>query len=90
MAMQVEIVLEYQGQEARWIEDVYHHPGGRKWHPKENTPDEDWRLCVFLWEEGNFSCDCNRSEFAQRHGYDWPELECGDTIKLVSMRRIDT
>ena len=36
----------------------------------------------YMFEEGNYSCDCNRSSFLRRDGHDVPELGCGDTIKM--------
>lgn len=41
---------------------------------------------VFLWEEGNFACDCNRSLFLYENG-EAEALPCGDTeIRVVSLR----
>lgn len=39
----------------------------------------------FMFLEGNYSCDCNRSLFIRReYGEDAiPELKCGEEIKLV-------
>ena len=40
---------------------------------------------IFMFEEGNYSCDCNRSLFIQEE-YDEdaiPELDCGDEIELL-------
>jgi hypothetical protein len=38
------------------------------------SPDEDepggW--CLFLWQEGNYSCDCNRAPF-----FTHDDVECG-------------
>ena len=43
----------------------------------------------FLWNDGNYSCDCNRRLFLCRlNGLDDPEDEddpCGHTIKLTSL-----
>ena len=41
---------------------------------------------VFMFKEGNYSCDCNRSLFIQReYGEDTvPELDCGDRITLIN------
>lgn len=40
---------------------------------------------VWMFTEGNYSCDCNRSLFIrQQYGGDAiPELPCGDTIELL-------
>lgn len=36
-----------------------------------------------MFEEGNYSCDCNRSLFLNRkYGAEIPELGCGDTIEM--------
>ena len=40
---------------------------------------------IFMFEYGNYSCDCNRSLFIrEEYGKDAiPELDCGDEIKLL-------
>jgi hypothetical protein len=40
---------------------------------------------IFMFEHGNYSCDCNRSLFIQReYGEDAiPELDCGDEIEMM-------
>ena len=42
--------------------------------------DAEW-----MFTEGNYSCDCNRSLFIRRqHGEDaMPELKCGEQIELI-------
>jgi len=54
-------------------------------NPWESQP---W---IYLWEEGNFSCDCNRSRMSGI-AEDFPEMAtdngafpCGDTIELISV-----
>lgn len=39
---------------------------------------------IFMFEDGNYACDCNRSIFIrQEYGENTiPELDCGDEIKL--------
>lgn len=41
---------------------------------------------LFMFEEGNYSCDCNRSRFLSEK---YPEIvetdNCGDTIEMVSI-----
>lgn len=39
----------------------------------------------WMFTEGNYSCDCNRSLFIRRqHGeHVMPELDCGDEIELI-------
>jgi hypothetical protein len=40
----------------------------------------------FMWLEGNYSCDCNRSSFAQQLGYEVPDMECGDLVACEDFR----
>lgn len=48
----------------------------------EDYLEED---AIWMFTEGNYSCDCNRSMFIrQQFGEDAvPELPCGDTIELL-------
>lgn len=40
----------------------------------------------YIWTDGNYSCDCNRSLFIrQQITLDVPELGCGDTIALIGV-----
>ena len=49
----------------------------------ENYPED---AALFMFEEGNYSCDCNRSIFInEQHGDCIKELECGDTIKMKDL-----
>uniref|UniRef100_A0A6M3LKE5 Uncharacterized protein n=1 Tax=viral metagenome TaxID=1070528 RepID=A0A6M3LKE5_9ZZZZ len=55
--------------------------------------DEDSQCpCTFIWEEGNYSCDCNRKIFfgqAMGEEYDDDETPCGDnaySVKIVSKK----
>lgn len=57
---------------------------------------ENGSPCTYMWEEGNFSCDCNRGIFWWEAGEDEnevePELEelcCGDTKYSVSIATTD-
>lgn len=36
----------------------------------------------FMFFEGNYSCDCNKSLFIQDIDESFPELNCGDEIKI--------
>ncbi len=41
----------------------------------------------FMFFDGNYSCDCNKSLFIQRHcDKDFPEMECGDEIEIKNFR----
>lgn len=40
----------------------------------------------YMWEEGNYGCDCNRSTFIQQQcDPAFPLMECGETIALASL-----
>lgn len=40
----------------------------------------------FMFEHGNYACDCNRSAFIQgKYGDVIPELDCGHTIELTGI-----
>lgn len=58
------------------VEFVIHYDFGYEF-PEEQA--------IFMFEEGNYSCDCNKSLFIQReYGEDViEELHCGDEIELV-------
>lgn len=43
----------------------------------------------FMWEEGNYSCDCNRAIFLSEkypEAFNESERECGDSIDLISFK----
>lgn len=43
-------------------------------------------VAYFQWCENNYSCDCNRSIFLRKKYPNFPELDCGETIKLLSIK----
>ena len=64
-------VFEYQGKQFMLREKFVHE------YPAESAE--------FMFLQGNYSCDCNRSRFIRRQwGEDaMPELDCGCEIKLL-------
>ena len=41
----------------------------------------------YMFEEGNYSCDCNRSLFIAQECDDYfPHMDCGESIELVSLQ----
>lgn len=53
--------------------------------PDGDDYDDPWHV-LFMWTEGNFGCDCNKSLFIQRQcDDDFPDRDCGDDIALVSL-----
>lgn len=77
--MIAEVVLRYQGKEYAYR----HHFAG------DRDGDYPWASVEYMYREGNYSCDCNRSTFIQRDDMgnvpDFPDLDCGDAIALVSL-----
>ena len=56
----------------------------------ENDKYGDDESVSFRWEEGNQSCDCNRSTLIQLQcDPNFPEMECGDSIKLINLTILD-
>jgi hypothetical protein len=48
-------------------------------------PDSECEI-PFIWEDGNYSCDCNRSLFIQRCCDEtFPDFKCGDEIELIGI-----
>jgi len=42
-----------------------------------------------IYEDGNNSCDCNRSLLIRKHcDKNFPIMDCGEKIKLVSIREV--
>lgn len=77
--MKYTITLEYQGKTYSFIDEFNDSPRG--------DPDHN---AVYCYTEGNFGCDCNRSEYIIYYcAPDFPDMECGDTIKLISITRED-
>jgi hypothetical protein len=44
---------------------------------------EDGTPNLYIWEEGNYSCDCNRGIF---FGEDYDDVKCGDGKYLVKIK----
>jgi len=71
-----EVTLRYKGKDYTFL---YYHI-----YKEQNT-----NAVYFNWTEGNFSCDCNRSDFIVQYCCSsFPELECGSTIELVSLKAV--
>ena len=50
--------------------------------------DEDWETDpVYIWSDGNYSCDCNRHNFFNRdglHNENYEDVQCGDGMYRVN------
>lgn len=69
--MQVVVILEHEGK-------------SYELHPDFDY--DEFHHAEFIWEEGNFSCDCNRSIFINEIDNTFPLMDCGDTIKLTELK----
>lgn len=48
---------------------------------------EQWE---YIYREGNYSCDCNKSLFIQQQcDPNFPEMTCGEKIEMVSLEKLD-
>jgi hypothetical protein len=57
---------------------------------KQYEFDMDLPLNEWIWAEGNFSCDCNKSLFINEYcDANFPEMECGNKIKLVLAKELN-
>lgn len=58
--------------------------------PAWDSEEDLIRTMVYMYLEGNYSCDCNRARFlARANGQDEPErVECGETIVLQRLTLI--
>lgn len=74
--MKVKATLFYEGLDYEIERDEYTNPNATDLERRDNIE--------YNWKEGNYSCDCNRSQFIQEEGYDFPTLNCGDAVKMTS------
>ena len=52
---------------------------------EEDTIDADGGI-DYMFKEGNYSCDCNKSSFIQEQcDKSFPDMNCGDKIELVHL-----
>lgn len=50
---------------------------------------DDFSSAEFMFTDGNFGCDCNRSIFIGEHcDENFEPMECGDKIKLIDITEI--
>ena len=56
------------------------------WDKEINGPN------TYIWEEGNWSCDCNRCDFWHQSGgeEEWEESECGFEKFSVNLSNPET
>lgn len=49
-------------------------------------PGESAEVVRFMYEEGNYSCDCSRSGFIRAADPTFPELPCGEAIEMEDFK----
>lgn len=54
------------------------------WPLTAENMEEERHLAYFMFEDGNFSCDCNRSMIL--HDLPFEEAWCGKTIRCLSLK----
>lgn len=57
-------------------------PDGRVVAHESEWDDADRDILVFMFEDGNYACDCNRSTWLCGADVSWP---CGDSIRVLSL-----
>lgn len=78
------IVLRHSGKEYIVWDDLYVFED-------QESYGEPLDGARFMWEEGNYSCDCNKSLFIQRQcDPSFPDMHCGESIELVSLDQVTT
>lgn len=57
------------------------------WQDANETPEETRHTIAYMYEDGNYSCDCNRGKFfAESGGEGAPDLPCdGERIVVESI-----
>ena len=52
--------------------------------------DSELEGVTYMYEDGNYSCDCNRSLFIrQQCDNNFIGLDCGDQIQLISIKQLE-
>lgn len=75
----VKVTLKYQTTTYVVFDDLYVFQ-------EDSNDDEAFSHTLSMWEDGNYSCDCNKSLFIQRqHNEDFQEMTCGETVELVEI-----
>jgi hypothetical protein len=68
-----EVALKHEGKVYRFYYDFGYE------YPKESAE--------FMFSDGNYACDCNRSLFIQRYCEpSFPEMDCGNKIELLGLK----
>lgn len=70
--MKVYVKLQYKGMEYEFV---------------SNLEYDDLDGAEFMWTEGNWACDCNKSIFINEHcDNEFPHMECGEEIQLLEIK----
>lgn len=55
-----------------------------------DLPVDDGVVDPFIWQEGNFSCDCNRDIFFEGNQDEDDDMPCSNTIYSVNLENAET
>ena len=81
--MKVRVVLKYKEKEYILEQEDWIHD--------EDLDEIKGGGVPYIWDEGNYSCDCNRSLFLHRVYLEFPDFEhCGNEIELVEYELLGT
>ena len=70
------ITLEYEGRQYTFVDQQYVFYNGYGY------PDN----VDYMWRDGNYGCDCNRSLFIARFcDSSFPKFTCGEKIELIEL-----
>lgn len=64
--------------------------GAERWFSPRWAADDAFTM-NYMWEEGNYGCDCNRARFfAKAAGEDYCDITCGTgKYEIVAIKRDD-
>ena len=57
----------------------------RYYSAKEEFKNSSLEGILFMMEEGNWSCDCNRSIMIRSRHKDFTKLECGEEVEMLRL-----
>lgn len=96
--MSLAVTLRCQGEEHTFVDDFEYVP----WlHDDGTVARTSFEVAEYMYTEGNYGCDCNKSLFLARHcgvSFERHEnteeedgvwaLKCGSSIELVSLNDV--
>lgn len=86
---EVECKIEIKHPDSKEIVELVNHK-----YLTDLTLNDSNSVNTFIWEDGNYSCDCNRNDFFYQvknnaKPFEADMMQCGDTFK-IRITRLDT